>query len=228
MTSKVPIKRRLIRSFAELHDLAQTHGHDHFIYRGEDDKQYALRPKIGRQKFDNSKENLVVEKSMLHEFKRRSVSHIKHFPENEWEWLALAQHFGLATRLLDWTENLLVAAFFALMKSSKPGDRVIYVMNQTKLSHINQQDSPFEIKEVRIYRPKHLSARISAQSGLFTVHPSPEKQFRHESLERWVIKENAVIDICVVLDTFGFNKATMFPGLDGLASHINFWHGLHD
>jgi len=215
---------RTIRSFSELHDVAFNHGNGHFIYRGENDTKYTLRPKFGRQKAINGKNDNNIEKEMLENFKRRGISHIEQLPENDWEWLAHAQHFGLATRLLDWTENLLVAAYFALTEPTRPGDRRLYVMDQDKLDLSVHKISPFEIQNVTIYRPKHLNARISSQMGLFTVHPYPEMEFNHASLERWIIKEKAVVDLNVTLDTFGFNIATMFPDLDGLAAHINDWH----
>ncbi len=51
---------------------------------------------------------------MLLAFKRKALPFIKRDPCNDFEWLFLAQHYGLPTRLLDWTTNALVALYFAI------------------------------------------------------------------------------------------------------------------
>jgi hypothetical protein len=50
---------------------------------------------------------------MLDLFKQRSIPHLERLPANDFEWMFLAQHHGLPTRLLDWSTNALVALFFA-------------------------------------------------------------------------------------------------------------------
>jgi hypothetical protein len=79
------------------------------IYRGHADINYKLIPKAGR--FDpppNSKHATLDESLMLELFRRHSVGLTTSTPEDDWEFLAIAQHHGLATRLMDWTRSPLV------------------------------------------------------------------------------------------------------------------------
>jgi hypothetical protein len=85
---------------------------DYTLFRGQE-QDWELIPKIGRVGFRNiGDEN--AEQKMLDDFKRLSMPHLLRVPKNDWDWLALAQHHGMATRLLDWTTNPLVALWFAV------------------------------------------------------------------------------------------------------------------
>jgi hypothetical protein len=214
-------QRRIIKSISDLFEMTTAQSNRSYVYRGEDSVSYKLRPKLGRYKLDSSDDWKDAETNALREFKRRSTPFLRSQLVHELEWMSLGQHHGLATRLLDWTENPLVAAFFALRNWERPGSRILYALDTTNFWHLEHYESPFEIKEVMLYEPSHLSPRITAQHGVFSVHPNPTKQFRHPQLERWRILDSAVIDIAFSLDSLGFNAESLFPGMDGIASRVN-------
>lgn len=215
------MNQREICSTEDLHHALREIWHGYFLFRGEDSASYTLYPKYGRFQARDARNNMAKEQSVLAEFKRRATPFIQHIPENDWEWLALAQHFGLATRLLDWTENPLIAAYFATYKPTIEGDRVIYVLDRNKFKYADLGVSPFEIQEVVLYSPKHISPRISSQSGVFTAHSSPSQVLGDDRLEKWLIKDDCVIELRTTLLSYGINEAFIFPDLDGLARYLN-------
>ena len=98
--------------------------------------RYPLKPSIARYPHFEEKsfrERDDLERDMLEVFNNDLVTHVQHLPRSKWEALAIAQHHGLPTRFLDWTENPLVALYFAVRETKTddegaPMNSAVYVL----------------------------------------------------------------------------------------------------
>jgi hypothetical protein len=220
-----------IKNWAHLCDLVfQYRKSGHWIFRGEGTKDNQLIPRIGRpesrkrisdgakQPYDPAQEVLMIDY-----FIRAAPPHIKHVPTSRLEWLAVAQHHGMATRLLDWTESLLVAAFFAV-KSAR-GTPVIYAVNDLPVTDKAKHDKLDELEDVSLYYPPHISPNIAAQRSVFTVHRNPDRPFSPLNLQRLVLARTdtatAPITYRLNLDACGINMGSLFPDVNGLAAYVS-------
>jgi hypothetical protein len=91
-----------------------------YVFRGVSRADWTLLPSIARGRWDpNLNYSEYDEKEIFELFKARARRCVSVLPANNWEWLALGQHHLLPTRLLDWSESPLVAAFFATLGLAK-------------------------------------------------------------------------------------------------------------
>jgi hypothetical protein len=164
-------------------------------------------------------------------------------------WLFLMQHYGLPTRLLDWTEAMLVAVFFAVQGKPRDGeecDGVLWALDAARLNDPQgRQDRIHGPRDFRIHqlfdapftRQAALDTRIvavgteqtdprhMAQHSVFTLHGCDKALDEHpeanEFLIKLVIGREAKEEIRRTLAIFGVNLASLFPDLDNLAAFLD-------
>jgi hypothetical protein len=185
------------------------------IYRGVRRASYKLLPKVGRK----NNYSMRLEKDSLEVFKIRGVSFLAKEPRDRWEWLAVAQHHGLPTRLLDWSQNPLVAAYFAV-EGEDIEDSAVYMMSGDWIINPKIDRDPFRIRDVGVFLPYHITPRITAQSGYFTVHPQPKNALDGRRLKKLIIPKKLRNGFRHILSHYGIHRATLFPDLDGLARYV--------
>ena len=217
---------------AKLIEFFSSHNGDDWLFRGVSSHDHKLVPKVGRptrkiKGQGRARRSLPYtepdEIAIFNQFRDVSMPFLPRPPSTEIEWLALAQHHGLPTRFLDWTQSLLVAAWFAV-GVYEPGARArapaIWVVRDVPRVIDAERDNVFTIKEPRSYRPPHLSPRIAAQSSVLTIHGTPTRPFTHSAMWQFRIARHQFFTLKKRIDACGINERTLFPGLDGIAKDL--------
>lgn len=228
-------RHKLTNIYSFLDECGRKDDNELLLFRGQD-ADHSLLPKIARN--DPTFDSTGVEQKMLRDLRRVGNAFLPFRDEDEWDLLARAQHFGMATRLLDWTSNPLAALWFAArdLNTEKSGFVYFYVPEpEHLLDEDRQSKGPFHTGRTYIFRPTWNNPRIIAQCGWFTIHrysktggrfvPLDENSSVQSKIDCYEIKGPDKKDVLENLDRLGVNYQAMFPDLEGVCRHLNWRHG---
>lgn len=240
------ILEKEIKSVSEYLEVitALKSNHEKLWFRGHASNEYTLMPTIYRAPY-----TWKNEAPLLHQFKARASHFLSHVPNKDSEWLFIMQHHATPTRLLDWSENALVALSFAVQYRSDKHigkDADIWCLDPIKLnSNIRfpsyedesipnicenselekMYDSPRQNIPVAIIGPQN-TERIIAQKGVFTLFPNKDS-FKFEELDgadeyliRIKIPYSHIDSIKDDLYYIGVTESSLFPELDSISKEL--------
>lgn len=220
-------------------------------FRGHGEPTEGLLPSIGREHFYLGRSitfNQKQERNLLIQFRRHAYEHFGRIA-SEWETLFLARHHGLPTRLLDWTYNPLVALYFAAFYENEdflPASRdrmgtaklnvdgTVWAIQRRpdilELDVFNNSPAPLDVTGIRLVFPFNPTPRMTAQSGIFTIHGDPWTDMIQQADERyaakdldvaklikWTVESRVKTEIVLDLERLAINSRTLFPDVEGLA-----------
>lgn len=213
-------------------------------WRGQSRKDLKLYPKVFRGYSDFDEVNFV------HNFRDQAPARYPDWPTDKTRQLLLMQHYGLPTRLLDWTRDLFTGLYFAVWNKKRDDeDGALWALNPVLLNkhQLNKNkvlmsddqeidqlvDDAFTRTmdrgdvpaKVIAYVGPQIDLRMLVQSGVFTMH-SPEAPCLQDlpNQEFFVaeipIPKEHKEPLRVAMDMNGFSRRTLFPDLGSLTEDL--------
>lgn len=166
-----------------LSEWSENHPEGRYMFRGHADSSWTLEPTIDRLGVNSSQ----VELESLSKFQRgipvfataKDISFLN-TPQKHLEWLAIMQHHGAATRLLDFSESPFIAAFFAMANlNTENKEKCIWALPLEVLDSKNKNDLQNELKKNTlqdIYSDLNLKSTRTAWKNILG-YSNPVMQF---------------------------------------------------
>lgn len=232
-------KTSSVEHFVERLDAVLGTGREPVWFRGHSNEKWPLLP--GYQRYKRPPPESVL----INRFRQNANLLVTNRLDNDFDWLFVMQHYGVPTRLLDWTESPLASLYFATLGHPK-ADADVWALFPLKLNHhaskrpkdakyvpsfndteivgnystLSIETTPLEdINPLAVMATRN-NSRIQAQLGVFTIsHLSKiplETIGNKNHLLRFKIPASAKLQIRKQLRRLAVSKFTLFPELSSI------------
>lgn len=150
------------------------------------------------------------------------------FPQSISDRMSIAQHFGVPTPLLDWSQNIFAAVFFAIrdvFADPKFEDSlqvfVYHVIDERLFLPGLPDDSDLaDFGRSAFIKPYPIDRRIERQRGVFTYHPHLSHCPPKVPTKRYVLDFLMIQKLIDLMEGFGFTEDYFFPDYAGIAQAV--------
>ena len=226
-----------------LSELKRTMGsHEPFWFRGHSNSSWSLQPGYQRLK------NPPPESVLIKKFKQNANLLVSNVGINKFDWLFYLQHYGVPTRLLDWSESPLYALYFSVIANPKK-EGAVWALRPLELNKFTTsipktskflpsfEDTDLDNYSTESLEASHLdgvlpmaaiatrnNARIQAQLGVFTISHRAKQAIETigdgSHVTKFRVSPNAKKTILEELRLLGVSKFQLFPELSAAGELI--------
>lgn len=253
------IKEQTITSWSQFDAIVKKSTYRKMVYRGHSDANWKLESSLHRA-YQNVQEIIqlgrgtgkrldpyIHEEIMMDRFKSNAHLFLTHLPQesDDFSWLALMQHYGAPTRLLDFTFSPYIAAFFCLETGN--GDAAIYSLQHGSLKVADKELFEQDLAEIYqdimktksdgsdaliySFEPKFSNQRLMMQQGVFLV-PNCLEISHEELLENYSLTDQEIVKYIIPaklrmtgikhLHKMNITANIIYPGLEGFCKSMTF------
>ncbi len=248
------IEEVTVTSWSHFNNIVSDLRYREWVFRGQSDSSWQLETTLYRAFKDVAllrKQNTILseraarnnyESILIKHFKANAHLHLNNLPKDEdtLEWLAVMQHYGAPTRLLDFTYSPHIALFFSLSDATTDSSVFCFPKRALMVSpyKTDKEKTIFEnslLKEdsyLQLFEPVKTNKRLHKQQGLFVVPSNnyesvneivsnSDHEYSSEGLNL-IIPKDIQFEMIDHLKKINVTASMLFPGIEGYTQTLKY------